>query len=172
MFGARSPPSRRGGEGRRCLVRQQRLEFVSRQLLFCHLINEVDGASACNPAETSPVEPTRPHYANIIAFPGCLRDVAMLGRSHQHTLPASPSIQLSAVSFQLSAFGHYEAEVAHISILRAFGAMAQGTSGSNHGLCRVAGCSSQIEPEAVAVLRALGTRHVCEYNSCRQQMTS
>ncbi len=31
------------------------------QLLFCHLFTRCDGASACNPAETSPVEPTRPH---------------------------------------------------------------------------------------------------------------
>ena len=29
---------------------------------------EVDGASTCNPAETSPVEPTRPHVTIIIAY--------------------------------------------------------------------------------------------------------
>ena len=33
-----------------------------RQLLFCHLINEVDGASACNPLQNAPVEPARPHF--------------------------------------------------------------------------------------------------------------
>ena len=30
------------------------------QLLFCHLFTRCDGASACNPVGTSPVEPARP----------------------------------------------------------------------------------------------------------------
>ena len=30
------------------------------QLLFCHLFTRLDGASTCNPVETSPVESTRP----------------------------------------------------------------------------------------------------------------
>ena len=35
--------------------------------MFCHLFTRCDGASACNPAVTPPVEPTRPHVnTNII----------------------------------------------------------------------------------------------------------
>ena len=39
------------------------------QLLFCHLISEVDGTSACNPLDRPPVETTRPHSTQIVAVP-------------------------------------------------------------------------------------------------------
>ena len=37
------------------------------QLFLCHLFTRCDGASACNPARTPPVEPTRPQTNYIIA---------------------------------------------------------------------------------------------------------
>ena len=37
------------------------------QLFLCHLFTRCDGASACNPARTPPVEPTRPQTTYIIA---------------------------------------------------------------------------------------------------------
>ena len=68
IYGAHSPPSRIGGDGRSRPVRRLGLA-VACQLFFCHLFTRLDGASACNPAETSPVEPTRPHYLSIISSP-------------------------------------------------------------------------------------------------------
>ena len=59
-FGAPSTPSGKGAGGRNRPVRRL-VRTAFRQLLCCHLISEVDGASACSPAKASPVEPTRPH---------------------------------------------------------------------------------------------------------------
>ena len=58
-YGARSTPSRRGEGGRGSRVRLPGLLYF-RQLLFCRLVDEVDGTPACNPARPPPVETTRP----------------------------------------------------------------------------------------------------------------
>ena len=42
-------------------VRRLGRTLVSCQLIFFATFNAVRGASACNPAKTSPVEPARPH---------------------------------------------------------------------------------------------------------------
>ena len=65
IYVAQPTPSRIGVGGRRRLVRRLVLAVYC-QLLVCHLFTRCDGASACNPAETSPVEPTRPHLLSII----------------------------------------------------------------------------------------------------------
>ena len=39
-----------------------------RQLLFCHLFTGCDGASACNPARTPPVEPARPQATPLYSI--------------------------------------------------------------------------------------------------------
>ena len=59
-YGAHSLPSRRGEGGRGSRVRLPGLLYF-RQLLFCRLVDEVDGTPACNPAKPPPVETTRPH---------------------------------------------------------------------------------------------------------------
>ena len=53
-------------------LRRLRLALVSCQLQLCHLFTRCDGASACNPAGTSPVESARPHdaYTYFIIRPG------------------------------------------------------------------------------------------------------
>ncbi len=59
--GAQPPPSRRGESGRSCLFRQL-VRVDSRQLLFLPpVLRGLMATSACNPAEPSPVDPTRPH---------------------------------------------------------------------------------------------------------------
>jgi len=39
-----------------------------RRLFFCHQFYEISGASACNPPENAPVEPTRPHSHIIMPY--------------------------------------------------------------------------------------------------------
>ena len=46
------------GYGRSRLRRLERIHV--RQLIVCHLINEGDGTSACDPPQDAPVEPARP----------------------------------------------------------------------------------------------------------------
>ena len=58
-YGAHSPPSRRGEGGRGSRVRLPGLLYF-RQLLFCRLVDEVDGTPACDSARPPPVETTRP----------------------------------------------------------------------------------------------------------------
>ena len=56
------------------------------QLFLCHLFTRCDGASACNPARTPPVEPTRPQTTYIITsaiFNPCPAAFA-LGRAPRH----------------------------------------------------------------------------------------
>ena len=62
MNGAPSAPSRRE-TGERSRARRLSANCPVVSYFFCHLINEGDGASACNPAKIPPVEPARPHTA-------------------------------------------------------------------------------------------------------------
>ena len=51
-------------------VRRLGRTLVSCQLIIFATFNAVRGASACNPAKTSPVEPARPHLLPlIVAYP-------------------------------------------------------------------------------------------------------
>ena len=78
IYGACSPTSRDGRDRRSYLVRQLE-RVVYRQLLFCHLFFEVDGTSACNPPESSPVEPARPQLA--LSHILCLKSITCTSRT-------------------------------------------------------------------------------------------